>query len=131
MLRASRRLLRSGGRLAFFTISIAGGLSDSDHRRAAAAGPPSPDGPDVSHLLERAGFADVREVDVTADYLTTARAWLAARLRHRDVVRPLDPEMYDGRLDQGRASIAAIEEGLLRRTLHIAQVPTESAMPRR
>ena len=123
MLRASRRLLRSGGRLAFFTISIADGLSVAEHRRAAAAGPPAPDGPHVSELLERAGFAEVHEVDVTADYLTTARAWLAARLRHGDTVRPLDPQMYDSRLDQGRASIAAIEDGLLRRTLHLGRVP--------
>ena len=123
MLRASRRLLRSGGRLAFFTISIAAGLSVAEQRRAAAAGPPAPDGPHLPELLERAGFADAHEVDVTADFLATARAWLAARLRHRDTVRSLDPAMYDGRLDQGKASIAAIEEGLLRRTLHIAHVP--------
>jgi hypothetical protein len=74
-------------------------------------------------MLDRAGFTDVREVDVTADYLITARAWLAARLCHRDKVRPLDPEMYDGRLAQGKASIAAIEDGLLRRILYVARVP--------
>lgn len=123
MLRASRRLLRPGGRLAFFTISIAGGLSASDHRRAAAAGPPSPDGPRVSELLERAGFADIREVDVTGEFLITARAWLAARLRHRETVRPLDPKIYDDRLGHGEASIAAIGDGLLRRTLHMARKP--------
>ena len=123
MLRASRKLLRAGGRLAFFTISIAGDLSKTDRRRAAAAGPPSPDGPHLSETLDRAGFVHTREIDVTADYLATARAWLAARLRYGDSVRPLDPEMYDGRLDQGRASIAAIEDGLLHRTLHVASVP--------
>lgn len=123
MLRASLRLLRPDGRLAFFTISIAGDLSVRDHQRAAASGPPSPDGPGVSKMLEHVGYADVREIDVTADYLTTARAWLAARLRHGDTVRPLDPEMFDARLAQGEASIAAIEDGLLRRTLHIARAP--------
>jgi hypothetical protein len=71
----------------------------------------------------RAGIVNIREVDVTADFLVTARAWLAARLRHGETVRPLDPEMYDGRLDQGNASIAAIGDGLLRRTLHVAFVP--------
>ena len=123
VLRASRRLLRPGGRLAFFTISIARDLSAADRRRATAAGPPSPDGPYLSETLDRVGFTDVREVDVTADYLTTTRAWLTARLRHRNTVRPLDPEMYDGRLNQGKASTAAIEDGLLRRSLHIARVP--------
>ena len=123
VLRASRRLLRPGGRLAFFTISIARDLSAADRRRATDAGPPSPDGPYLSETLDRVGFTDVREVDVTADYLTTTRAWLTARLRHRNTVRPLDPEMYDGRLNQGKASTAAIEDGLLRRSLHIARVP--------
>jgi hypothetical protein len=123
VLRASRKLLRAGGRLAFFTISIPAGLSDTDRRRAVAAGPPTPDGPRLSQMLGRAGFVHIREVDCTADFLTTARAWLAARLRHRETVRPLDPEMYDGRLAQGRASIAAIEDGLLRRNLYVAAGP--------
>lgn len=123
MLRASRRLLRPGGRLAFYTISIAEGLSAAEHRRAATAGPPAGDEPHLSQLLSRAGFTDVREVDVTAEYLATARAWFAARLRHRDQVRPLDPEMFDERIAKGRRSIPAIEAGLLRRTLHTARVP--------
>lgn len=124
VLRASRRLLRPGGRLAFLTISIAGDLSAADHRRAAAAGPPSPDGPHVSDMLHRAGYTDVAEQDVTDAYLTTARAWLTTRLRHRDAVRPLDPQMYDSRVAQGEASIAAIKDGLLHRTLHIARAPS-------
>jgi cyclopropane fatty-acyl-phospholipid synthase-like methyltransferase len=120
VLRASQRLLRPGGRLAFFTISSAAGLSPADRRRALAAGPPELDGPDVSDLLRRAGFADVSEVDVTADYLVTTRAWRAARLHHRDTVRPIDPAMYDERLAKGENAIEAIETGLLRRTLHTA-----------
>jgi cyclopropane fatty-acyl-phospholipid synthase-like methyltransferase len=120
VLRASQRLLRRGGRLAFFTISSAAGLSPADRRRAVAAGPPELDGPHVSDLLRRAGFVAVREVDVTADYLTTTRAWRTARLRHRDTVRPIGPAMYDERLAKGERAIEAIESGLLRRTLHIA-----------
>lgn len=128
MLRASRRLLRRGGRFAFFTISIADELSAAEHRRAAAAGPPSPDGPDLTPLLARAGFDAIRAVDVTADYLTTTRAWLAARLRHRETVRPLDPTMFDGRVDKGEAAIAAIEDGLLHRTLYSARSVTSAAL---
>ena len=123
MLRASARLLRPGGRLAFFTISIAAGLSAADHRRAVAAAPPEPDRPDLSDQLRRAGFVDVREEDVTADYLVTTRAWRTARLRHRDTVRPVDPAMFDDRLAKGERAIAAIEHGWLRRTLHVARTP--------
>lgn len=66
------------------------------------------------------GAQEIRAVDVTTDYLTTTRAWLAARLRHRETVRPLDPTMFDGRVDKGGA---AIEDGLLHRTLYSARVP--------
>ena len=120
VLRASRHVLRPGGRLAFFTISSADGLSPIDRQRALVAGPPELDGPHVFDLIRRAGFTDVREVDVTADYLVTTRAWRAARLRHRDAVRPVDPKMYDERLAKGEDAIEAIEAGLLRRTLHVA-----------
>lgn len=120
VLRASNGVLRPGGRLAFFTISNAAGLSLVDYRRAVAAGPPALDGPEVSDMLRRAGFCDVSEVDVTDEYLATTIAWRAARLRHRDTVRPIDPAMYDERLARGEEAIEAIEAGLLRRTLHIA-----------
>ena len=120
VLRASRLLLRPGGRLAFWTISVPPGLSPANHRRAVAAGPPAPTGPDLSDLLTRAGFVGVQKTDVTADYLTTVRAWRDARLRHRDALRPVDPTVYDDRMAKGEAAIAALEMGLQRRTLHIA-----------
>jgi cyclopropane fatty-acyl-phospholipid synthase-like methyltransferase len=120
VLRASRRLLRRRGRLAFFTITVAEGLSAANQRRARLDGPPSAEGPPVSALLRRVGFTTVSEVDVTADYLATASAWVAARERHREAIRPLDPETYDDRMEQGRAAVAAIEDGLLRRSLHVA-----------
>lgn len=123
MLRASRRLLRAGGRLAFFTIQVAPGLATADHRRAVIAGPPSVAGKDGAELLEQAGFVEVFEEDVTAAYLDTARAWRAARLEHRDELRPLDPQAYDERLVHGTEAIEAIERGWLRRTLLVATSP--------
>lgn len=123
MLRACKRLLRRGGRLAFFTIFVAPALSGAEHRRAVAAGPPEPGGPELCGLLERAGFDDVREHDLTAAYLDTARAWLAARLRHRDDLRPPDPAAFDERIESGRVAVGAIEEGLLKRSLFVATRP--------
>jgi len=121
VLRACRRLLRPGGRLAFFTIEVTPGLSPDQHRRALAAGPPTPAGPDITGLLQRARFVDVVAEDRTADYLETARAWLAARLRHRDEMRPVDPATYDLRITDGEVAIPAIEAGLLRRMLYVAR----------
>jgi cyclopropane fatty-acyl-phospholipid synthase-like methyltransferase len=120
VLRACRRLLRRGGRLAFFTIHVAQGLSRAEHRRAAGAAPVSAAGPDIAELLRRARFDDVEETDLSAAYAQTARDWLDARLRHRDALRPLDPATYDDRVARGRGVIPVIEAGLLRRSLFLA-----------
>lgn len=122
MLRACKRLLRPDGRLAFFTIEVTPGLPPDLHRRAVAAGPPTPAGPDIAGLLHQAGFVDVHTEERTADYLDTAKAWLAARLRHRDEMRPIDPAVYDDRIADNQAAIPAIEQGLLRRMLYVARV---------
>jgi hypothetical protein len=123
VLRASKRLLRPGGRLAFFTIQVVPGLSAADQERAVTAGPPSVASKDTGQLLVQAGFAEVWEQDVSAAYLVTARAWRAARLEYRDELRPLDPAAYDERMTHGAEAIEAIERGWLRRTLHVARRP--------
>jgi hypothetical protein len=123
VLRASKRLLRPGGRLAFLTIQVVPGLSAADHRRAVTAGPPSVAGKDTSALLTQAGFSDVWEQDVSAAYFETASAWRSARLRYRDELRPLDPAAYDERMAHGVEAIDAIQRGWLRRTLHVARRP--------
>jgi cyclopropane fatty-acyl-phospholipid synthase-like methyltransferase len=123
VLRACRRLLRPGGRLAFFTIEVAPDLPRDEHRRAASAGPAVCAGPDLAELLRRARFVDVVAEDRTTEYAATARAWLAARLRHRDEMRPHDPTAYDDRIARGREAIPVIEAGLLRRALYVARKP--------
>jgi hypothetical protein len=123
VLRASKRLLRPDGRLAFFTIQVAQGLSATDHRKAVTAGPPSVAGDDGAGLARRAGFVDVLERDVTPAYLETARAWRVARLKYRDELRPLDPAAYDERMEHGLEAIEAIERGWLRRTLLVGRRP--------
>jgi hypothetical protein len=115
--------LRPGGRLAFFTIEVAPDLSPEDHRRAVAAGPRSTAGPDIADTLRRARFADVYAEDRTDEYLATARAWLAARLRHRDEMRPVDPQGYDDRINDNQTTVPVIEAGLLRRGLYVARKP--------
>ena len=123
------RLLRPGGRLAFTTIHTPGDLTRAQHRLAGVAGPPAVAGADPSGLLGRAGFTDVRTRDVTADYLATSTAWRAARLRHRDALRPLDPEVYDDRVERGAREAEALRAGLLRRTLYVATRPLRTAAP--
>ncbi|GEL20250.1 hypothetical protein [Pseudonocardia asaccharolytica] len=121
MLRASRRVLRPGGRTAFFTIHVAPGLSPAARRRAAEAGPPAV----TSHgnyrnLMRSAGFVEVEEHDVTAAYLETARAWLRHVEDAADDLAAVEPPgLVADRLARRREVVAAIESGLLRRSLLI------------
>src|SRR3954465_14928281 len=106
------RLLRPGGRLAFTTIHLAPGLTRAHRRRGSVSGPLAVVGPDGRDLLDRAGFDVVRAEDVTADFRATVTAWRATRLRHRDRLRPLDPQAYDNRIATNTVELGAIEAGL-------------------
>jgi cyclopropane fatty-acyl-phospholipid synthase-like methyltransferase len=119
VLRACHRLLRPGGRLAFTTIHVAPHLDARGHRRAVRAGPsqvatrrPYPE------LVAQADFHHVAVIDVTPDYARTQRAWLAATESRAAEVRRItsDREFATAQADR-RYAQAAIEEGLLRRSL--------------
>jgi hypothetical protein len=74
--------------------------------------------------VEQAGFTDVVDVDVTEDYGRIQVAWLDATETRADEVRQLtsDVEFREAQADRRRAR-AAIEEGLLRRSLITATRP--------
>jgi cyclopropane fatty-acyl-phospholipid synthase-like methyltransferase len=125
VLRACRRLLRPGGRLVFTTIHVAAGLDAARHRRAVRAGPPHvaarrayPD------LVVQAGFTDVVDIDVTEEYARTQQLWSEAVESRADEVRRLmsDAEFAAAQTDR-RLARAAIEDGLLRRSLITATRP--------
>ena len=122
MLRASRRVLRPGGRLAFHTIELPPGLTRAKRRRAILIGPPAVTvRTTYLGLLRSAGFIEIDAVDLTAEYLATQRRWLAATLRHEEGLRvALGDDASGERLEQRRRTAHAIEEGLLLRTLYTA-----------
>ncbi len=124
MLRACRRLLRPGGRIAFCTIFISPGLSEPDYRRAARAGPTAVTSRrrEQAELLRLAGFVQIRETDLTADFLRTARAWYQARQRYAAPLIESEGEAsFKERQDDSLAQLRGIEAGLLRRSLFVAQ----------
>jgi cyclopropane fatty-acyl-phospholipid synthase-like methyltransferase len=118
VLRACRRLLKPRGRLAFFTIVAAPGLSTSEHRRAVRLGPRATDSTrSVDVLMGAAHFAAVEVADVTGDFLHTAREWHSAFAQHEAELRDVIGPQWDERQTERGEIIQAIEEGLLRRVL--------------
>jgi cyclopropane fatty-acyl-phospholipid synthase-like methyltransferase len=119
VLRATRRVLRRGGRTAFFTIVVPAELSAAARRRAAQVGPPSvASRSSYPSMLRSAGFVDIEERDVTAEYLDTARSWLRHVEEAADELAVHEPpERVAERITRRRTAIAAIEDGLLRRSL--------------
>jgi hypothetical protein len=123
VLRACGRLLKPGGRTAFFTIFVTPGLSRRDHRRAVRAGPrAAASRREHRPLLEAAGFVDVEETDVTDEFRQTCGLWLHhARRLERDLRAALGHELFDQQQDDRLAMMGAIEEGLLSRSLFVAR----------
>jgi len=119
VLRACKRLLRPGGRIAYFTIFTTPGLSKRAHRRAVRLGPRAvASRREHAELLEAAGLVKVVATDVTTDFLETARRWVNYASKFEgDLRSTLGDTLFDEQQTDRRAMIAAIEEGLLSRAL--------------
>lgn len=109
--------------MAFHVIFVAPGLSEQDREWAVVAGPPHVSTSEsYTDLLASAGFDQIEEVDLTDQYQRTAAAWLnESTLAAPHLEESLGVEEFR-RGQQGRQEAqAAIEAGLLRRSLFAAQ----------
>lgn len=123
MLRACRQILRSGGRIGGYVIHAPTGLTEEEKRHAADAGPPdvlaavSPD-----EQLEAAGLEVVVHEDVTSAYRGLSERTLEASLELEEELRSeLGDAAFDERIEQRRGAIAAIDRGLLLRSLLVGE----------
>ena len=126
MLRASYRVLKPGGRLAFYTIVVAPGLSAPDyHQRALAWGPPAVSARRRGHeeVLRAAGFTNIAVTDLTDEFLRIARDRFGARERYAKAFRITEGPEFDAKQREDALQIAATEAGLLRRALFTATRP--------
>jgi MPBQ/MSBQ methyltransferase len=124
-LQATFQALRRGGLTAFTVIFPPSGLSAAESRRAIEAGPPNC-GLRTSYpsLLRSAGFGEIEERDLTADYLATAsRKLQVAEQSAGEMIDLLGRQAYDEMQAQRRLAIAAIADGLLHRSLFVARRP--------
>jgi hypothetical protein len=124
VLRATRRLLRSGGRTAFSVIHLAPDLSAEERERAVEIGPAavSTRSPSYRHLLRSAGFVEVEQTDVTAEYRTVQRRWLDhARSMEEELAAVEAPGAFAERIEEQLATRTALDEDLLRRSLFVAR----------
>jgi ubiquinone/menaquinone biosynthesis C-methylase UbiE len=123
VLRECRRTIRASGCMAFPVIFVAAGLSPQDHAEAVAAGPPFVESEtDYQTLLARTGWRVVEAADLTATFIKSTRAMLEVRQAHREELKALlGASEYDDMIAHNHEKIPAIERGLLRRVLFIAE----------
>lgn len=119
MLRACNRLLKPGGKLAFYVIHVQPGLTPAEEAAARDAVPGFVDAPaPYATLVEHAGFVDIAERDVTAAYREISALWLE---EVANLEQNLRAALGESVLEEKRArrvrSLAAVEAGYLGRTL--------------
>lgn len=110
--------------MAFYTIFIPASLPEHVRRevgRAAPSGTYSRAAPD--RLLQTAGFGLIQERDVTEEYLRVARAWYDAWSRHANRARATLGAKFDDQYAWRAQAIKRVEDGLVTRSLFIAERP--------
>lgn len=117
VLRACRRTLKPGGRIAFFTIQPQPDLDRRRRRKANRVGPPAVAVPtSYESLLRSAGFLEIVAVDVTGEYRACQRRWMDAMARYEGPLRDsMGDEMYDERAAKRGQTLSAIDAGVLSR----------------
>ena len=106
----------------FTSIEAAPGLARSDRRRVARSGPSAVlVRTGYASLLATAGFATIERRDMTHEYRTTQQAWLDA-MRHRApaIGTAMGHAAFNERIADRSRALAAIDDGLLRRTEYLA-----------
>jgi len=119
VLRACRRVLKTGGLISFLVIAVADRLSAAETLTAIEAGPEQVAAESgYSMLMDAAGFEDVDVIDVTDEYLVTLSAWLRAwEAESTEIQRLIGVDQFAERQTSRRQALEKATDGLLRRYL--------------
>jgi len=123
VLRGCRHVARAGAKMVFTVIAPAPSLADSERQIAIASGPPFVDvAEDYAVLLDRSGWCLQERTDLTAAFLQAMRAHLEGMHARADALAAVfgSDELAE-RMKRRQATIGAVEAGLLRRELFVAQ----------
>ncbi len=123
-LRETRRLLRPGGHTAFFVIHLGPRLTAAERQAAVEVAPPAvrTRGLDYRALIRSAGFVESTQVDVTATFAATHRAWLRHAHAFRDELAAAEqPGAFAEQVARRTIAADLIEQGILRRSLFVAR----------
>ena len=128
VLRACRRVIRSGGRMVFTVIFPKPGLSSADHERAVESAPPFvATALTYPAMLRQAGWVVTDRVDLTAEFAESVRRLLREEEAHADELSGLYGEVeYSEKVARRRTTLRALEAGLLRRELFAATTAPSS-----
>ncbi len=119
-MRATFSVLKPGARHVFYVITTTEGLTHTDRARLAQR-----DGNEYVEsavgydlLMSESGFVDIELVDVTPQYLETAKSWkMAWEEDAESFVALLGEEDYRTRMRNRSLDIAHAEDGLVKRYL--------------
>ncbi len=122
VLKECRRVLRPGGSMVFTVIFISPGLSPSDHALAAANGPPVVDAAlGYPEMLDEAGWEITTRTELTAEYRSSLGRLIELEKAHEAELRNLRGDAgYVEKLGRRQRSLAAVEQGLIRREMFAA-----------
>lgn len=127
VLKSCRRVVRSGGKMVFSVIFIAPYTTAGGYEQAIAGGPPFVESaaayPD---MMREAGWEIADQIDLTAEYLQSTRRHVAGQEAYAsEIAEAFGKDEASEKLARRRATVSALENGLLRRELFDA-VPANS-----
>lgn len=122
-----RRVVRDGATMVFTVISVTSGLGREEHDRAMAAGAPfKVESRLYPELLARTGWRLTETIELTAQYVRSLRQMIGEEMARKAALVDLlnEAEVAD-KLARRQRTLAALQDGLLRRDLYVASAEWE------